>query len=183
MKDIVLVPGHRPSAPGAVASGLSEYPVVSALAEEIQARADTRHLVRIRRRPDVDAGLMNLIRDLNANEPDLVLSLHLNAARDSSPNKGYSVTWPRQAKPVRVLARHLSEIEIERPGNPVPIERAEARTRTDLAILHATTCPVLLDEPLYVDRADHRRAALRRFDSIAAQYASALERTLETLYG
>ena len=167
---LAIVPGHRPSAPGAGANGLHEYPVVSTLADTVQQFATpTQHTIRVVRRPQNQHGLRQLIRRLNSGiKADAILSLHLNAAEAESPNKSYAIhNGERKAA---ALADALHGVEL--PG----VERIDPKTRDDLAILNDTQAVAVLDEVGYVDRADHRKKILRNLIHLSTHYAEAIEK-------
>jgi len=164
---LAIVPGHRPSAPGAAAAGFSEYPLARVLAEQIVQRlpVDVPKLTaEVWTRPDVPDGLSTLIHDLNRAQVDAVLSLHFNASRsDPSPNTAYSCVYPGATTAIR-MASLIGKMGF---GG---IPRRDPVTRPQLAILSGTEMPAVLDEPAYIDRHSHRMKLVKGLDTLAEQY-------------
>jgi hypothetical protein len=174
---LALIPGHRPSAPGATAAGFSEYPVASILVEMILQRMPTDvpglHVEKFVR-PDTNSGLGALIKRVNASDVDGLLSLHFNATPKGmeSPDRAYSCVYPG-AKKARDVARVLEGIGFG------AIPRIMPKKRDDLAILRDTTVPAVLDEPCYLDRRSHRKKLIKGLDTLAEQYKAKILRIYE----
>lgn len=148
--------------------GLSEYPVMRVLADRIHAFSEVSTTVV--KRPPQENGLTQLVGLLNSGEtPTAALSLHMNAAEGDSPNKAYACHYPG-AETSGTLANMLSNVGLR------GVERLRPRLRENLAILRDTTFPVVLDEPGYIDRADHQKKMLLSLDSLAQGYAAALSK-------
>ena len=174
---LALIPGHRPSAPGASAAGFSEYPLARVLCEMILQRMpfDVPGLsVELFTRPDVGDGLSTLVQDLNAAGVDGALSIHFNATADGtpSPDRAYSCVYPG-AEAAGQMADTLRRISF------AAVPRRPPKGRKDLAILRDTTMPVVLDEPVYIDRRSHRLHLIKGLDTLATQYSHAIQRIYE----
>jgi N-acetylmuramoyl-L-alanine amidase len=136
------------------AEGFSEYQVAHILVEMIIQRVPTDVpglQIEKLTRPDVPDGLDLLVKEINASGVDGLLSLHFNATppEKDSPDKAYSCIYPGAEK-ARGMAQTLLGLGF---GG---IYRVSPRERRDLAILSNTTVPAVLDEPVYLDRRDHR---------------------------
>ena len=149
---VALVVGHRNGAPGAVAAdGMREYDYVDELAQMLAARLDC-HEVRVFWRSDDDDGRSEPARiramvetHVNPWVPDLVVSLHVNAAEDPRALGAEALHHPgseRGQEAARVLASLMA--------HACDTRNRGAKPRDGLPILAETAAPAVLLEPFFL---------------------------------
>jgi len=166
---VALVVGHRNGAPGAVAAdGMREYDYVDELAQMLAGRLDC-HEVRVFWRSDDDDGRSEPARiramveaHVDPWAPDLVVSLHVNAAEDPRAQGAEALHVPgseRGQEAARVFASLMA--------HAVDTRNRGAKPRDDLTVLRATAAPAALLEPFFLSNpADLDRG--RRFKPLLA---------------
>ena len=164
-----LVVGHRASAKGAVSVGdVSEWDYNRALAEAIKNQVEGVRLGVIYR-DDHEDGLEELPGQLNALDPDFVVSLHFNSvgfAADGSEVCYYPGSTEGKKLAELLLAEILEALQLSNRG---------VKPRPDLAVLAGTTMPAVLGEPFFGSDEEDWQAAVERKDLLARAYARAIE--------
>jgi len=176
---VALVVGHREHAQGATAvDGGQEWAFNRVLADQTAAAMTALgHDVRVFLRPDIagyTTAMRRLIERVNGYEPDLVISMHYNAA--PNPQKGQwhgteALYWP-SSRAGKMWATQLSGAVARAQGtyNRGPKARSESWAGSPLLILRDTDAPAVIVETHFGDYAsDHARALAARDSGATAQ--------------
>lgn len=100
-----------------------------------------------------DAGLNQLVRDINTMEPDLVVSLHCNAAEAKTATGTETLYWNTSAK-----GKQLAECVQARMVKALGLADRGVKPRDNLAILRGTKCPAIIVEPFFISNgADYKK--------------------------
>lgn len=100
-----------------------------------------------------DAGLNQLVRDINTMEPDLVVSLHCNAAEAKTATGTETLYWPTSVK-----GKRLAECVQARMVKALGLADRGVKPRDNLAILRGTKCPAIIVEPFFISNgADYKK--------------------------
>ena len=165
-----LVIGHKKSSPGAVneRAGLSEFDFNEDLAIRIEKKIRNAEAQRIYRRT-----YKELPDDINALEPDFVISLHCNAF--NTQVAGTEVLYYHKSEKGRkmgeILVNHLVE-HLKLPNRGAKPKAAEDRGGY---LLRYTKAPCLIAEPFFIDNNSDLARAQEDLDGLAAAYAAAID--------
>ena len=165
-----LVIGHKKSSPGAVneRAGLTEFDFNEDLAIRIEKKVKKTEVQRIYRRI-----YKELPDDINALEPDFVISLHCNAFNGKA--SGTEVLYYHKSengkKMAEILVNHLvGHLKLPNRG-------AKPKTVEDRGgpLLRSTKAPCLIAEPFFIDNNSDLARAQEDLDGLAAAYAAAID--------
>ena len=165
-----LVIGHKKSSHGAVneRAGLSEFDFNEDLAIRIEKKIRNAEVQRIYRRTYKD-----LPDDINALEPDFVISLHCNAF--NTQVAGTEVLYYHKSengkKMAEILLKYLLEY-LKLPDRGIKSRMAEDRGGY---LLRYTKAPCLIAEPFFIDNNSDLARAQEDLDGLAAAYAAAID--------
>lgn len=165
-----LVIGHKKSSPGAVneRAGLSEFDFNEDLAIRIEKKIRNAEVQRIYRRT-----YKELPDDINALEPDFVISLHCNAF--NTQVAGTEVLYYHKSekgkKMAEILLKYLLE-HLKLPDRGIKSRMAEDRGGY---LLRYTKAPCLIAEPFFIDNNSDLARAQEDLDGLAAAYAAAID--------
>lgn len=174
-----LVVGHRPGAGGAVSvGGVSEYDFNAALARDIAA-ATFGVEVRIVHRDDDAGGYNRLPGQINAIEPDFVVSMHFNSFSDPDASGSEVLHWPGSSGGYRLAQTLLTEF-VEALGLPNRGAKTRGSGRGS-TLLGGTVAPCVIAEPFFGSNPGDWRAATEKRDLLATGYKRALEEYAEGL--
>jgi len=173
---LALIPGHSPSSPGAGMAGLFEWPLMSVLVGMVEKRLPPKigSLVQVYERPDHEEGLVQLVKTLNRDDVDRILSLHLNACEGRSPDLGYCIHDGTAA--AQSLANRLTEA-VRLDG----IDRRDPVYRENLYVLSDTEAPAVLDEVAFIDRHHHQEKVLSKLPLLADRYSDVITEEIEAV--
>lgn len=169
---LAIVRGHRASSQGATAvDGLREYAWATALADSIADRCDRVGVeCRIFTRPDragYTSVMRELVQDVNRWTPDIVVSLHFNAAAGEHKgiwNGTYALHWPGSSMGQHYATRIASAVastigtRLIRGG---AMAQGESAAGYPLMILRDTAAPAVILESHFGDHPTDHMAALR----------------------
>jgi len=166
---LAIVVGHRKSAQGATAvDGVQEWSWNRPLADQIAAGATALgHDVRVFYRPDrsgYSKAMGELVSEVNAYAPDLVLSLHFDSSTDTSFRGASALHWPG-SKAGRMWAVQLSAAVARAAGirSRGAIAQVESWAGSPLYILRDTVAPaVIIESHFGSNAADHVKATAAR---------------------
>jgi len=167
-----LVIGHKKSSPGAVneRAGITEFDFNEDLAIRIEKKVKKTEVQRIYRRT-----YKELPDDINALDPDFIVSLHCNAfnRRASGTEVLYYHKSEKGRKMAEILLNHLVE-HLKLPNRGAKPKTVEDRGGT---LLRGTKAPCVIAEPFFIDNdGDLSRAQEDEgIDELAAAYAKAIE--------
>ena len=100
-----------------------------------------------------DSGLNQLVRDINTMEPDLVVSLHCNAAEAKTATGTETLYWHTSTK-----GKRLAECVQARIVKALGLADRGVKPRDNLAILRGTKCPAIIVEPFFISNgADYKK--------------------------
>ena len=171
-----LVIGHKKSSPGAVnlSSGLTEFDFNEDLARRIEAKVKLAKVQRVYRRT-----YNELPGDINALNPDLVLSLHCNAYNQTV--SGTEVLYYYKSQLGReiaaVILEHLVQ-HLDLPNRGVKGHTAEDRGGY---LLRYTNAPCVIAEPFFIDNDNDLARARQDLDGLAGAYANAIDSVCESV--
>jgi len=169
-KRCALVIGHKKSSPGAVneRAGITEFDFNEDLAIRIEKKIRNAEVQRIYRRT-----YKELPDDINALEPDFVISLHCNAFNGKA--SGAEVLYYHKSKKGRkmgeILVNHLVE-HLKLPNRGTKPKTVEDR---GCPLLRSTKAPCLIAEPFFIDNNSDLARAQEDLDGLAAAYAAAID--------
>ena len=167
-----LVIGHKKSSPGAinVNSNLTEFDFNDDLALRIEKKIRNAEVQRIYRRT-----YKELPDDINALDPDFVVSLHCNAfnGRASGTEALYYHKSENGRRMAEILLNHLVE-HLKLPDRGIKPKTVEDRGGP---LLRYTKAPCVIAEPFFIDNdSDLARAQEDKdIDELAVAYAKAIE--------
>ncbi len=165
---IYIDQGHNPENPnaGAEAGGLREQDLVYAIGQALASRlrADGRFEVRLSRpTPDTLLGTSNAtslaarVRDANAWGADYFISLHTNAASNTSASGVEAYAYSRDSRAFRLGEDMLDEL-----SDVTGLRDRGMKIRPGLYVLRKTAMPAVLVELGFIT--NPRDAALMRDD-------------------
>lgn len=166
-----LVVGHKKSSPGAgnVGSGLTEFDFNDQLARMIDSGNGNTIIQRIYRRT-----YKSLPDDINACEPDFIISLHCNAYNTEA--SGTEVLYYHKSRDgeacAGILQRTLVGYLNLRDRGPKP-KKAEDRGGYLLKYTNATC---LISEPFFIDNDSDLARASQDLDGLAGAYIDAIDK-------
>ncbi len=166
-----LVIGHKKASPGAVnaRTGLTEFAFNEDLAMRIETRIRaTVAIQRVYRRT-----YRELPDDINALDPDFVVSLHCNAFDGQA--SGTEVLYYHRSQRGRHMAATLQQKLVAALG--LPDRGIQPRTTEDRGgyLLRYTRAPCVIAEPFFIDNDADLARAQADPDALAAAYAQAIE--------
>ncbi len=171
-----LVIGHKKRSPGAVNDRLkiTEFDFNDDLAVMIERKIRFTEIQRVYRRT-----YRELPGDINALEPDFVVSLHCNAfnRKASGTEVLYYHRSLRGKKMARIIQKHLVGF-LKLPDRGIRPKTAEDRGGYLLRYTHA---PCVIAEPFFIDNDDDLRKALSDKEGLAETYAEAIDEISQTL--
>jgi N-acetylmuramoyl-L-alanine amidase len=170
-KIVALVIGHKKSSPGAVnqRTGLNEFNFNDDLAITIEKKVLQTAIQRVYRRT-----YKELPGDINALNPDFVLSLHCNAYNGRA--SGTEVLYYHQSEIGKRIAEILQKHLVEFLG--LRDRGIKEKTSEDRGgfLLRYTRSPCVIAEPFFIDNDDDLAAAQNDIDSFANIYAIAIDK-------
>lgn len=92
-----------------------------------------------------NSGLNQLVRDINTMEPDLVVSLHCNAAEAKTATGTETLCWHTSTE-----GKRLAECVQARMVKALGLADRGVKPRDNLAILRGTKCPAIIVEPFFI---------------------------------
>lgn len=165
-----LVIGHKKSSPGAVnqRTGLTEFEFNEDLAIRIEKKVKKVDIQRVYRRTYEE-----LPSDINALNPDFIISLHCNAFDGKA--SGTEVLYYHKSEKGKIMAeillKHLVEC-LELPNRGIKPKTAEDRGGY---LLRYTKAPCVISEPFFIDNDIDLARAQEKIDDLAQAYAKAIE--------
>lgn len=158
--------GHGGGDPGAVnqALGITENEYNRRLAAEIAKIADVKVIEQDAR------GLNQLVRDMNALSPDLVVSLHCNATVASSATGTETLYW-HTSKAGASLAAKVQANMVRALG----LRDRGIKPRDNLAVLRGTKCPAIIVEPFFISNANDYAVANTAIADLAKAIITGVE--------
>lgn len=171
-----LVIGHKKSSPGAINknSGISEFEFNEELAIKIEKKVEKVDVQRVYRRT-----YEALPQDINALNPDFVISLHCNAFDGEA--SGTEVLYYHKSemgkKMAEILLKHLVE-HLRLPNRGIKPKTAEDRGGY---LLCYTKAPCIISEPFFIDNDNDLAKAKEDLDGLALAYAKAIEEISEII--
>ena len=151
---LVINIGHGGGDPGAVNKelGVTENSFNRDLGEAI--RAVWPYYVRLIEQDSY--GLNKLVKDINAMQPDLVVSLHCNAAEAKTATGTETLYWHTSTK-----GKRLAECVQRQVVGVLGLADRGVKSRDNLAVLRGTSCPAIIVEPFFLSNgADYQKAKL-----------------------
>lgn len=101
-----------------------------------------------------EAGLNQLVRDINSMDPTLVVSLHCNAAEAATATGTETLYWYTSTS-----SRRLAECVQAQMVAALGLPNRGAKPRDNLAVLRDTKCPAIIVEPFFIsNEADYQKA-------------------------
>ena len=165
-----LVIGHKKRSPGAVNEnfGISEFDFNEDLAFRIEKKVNAVDVQRVYRRT-----YQELPDDINALNPDFIISLHCNAfnTRASGTEVLYYHRSEKGKMMAEILLKHLVE-HLKLPNRGLKPKTAEDRGGY---LLRYTKAPCVIAEPFFIDNDEDLSRALEDKDGLAEAYAQAIE--------
>ena len=165
-----LVIGHKKRSPGAINanSNLSEFDFNEILALRIEKKVQNVEIQRVYRRT-----YKELPDDINALNPDFIISLHCNAfnGRASGTEVLYYHKSEKSKKMAEILLRHLVE-HLKLPNRGIRPKTAEDRGGY---LLRYTKAPCVIAEPFFIDNDEDLARAQEDIDGLATAYANAID--------
>lgn len=171
---LALIPGHCPSAPGAVneTTGLTEFMFNDGLARDISRALDlspvTVELI-YRDEPNDYSGLPFKV---NQARPDAIIELHCNAFNRSASGTEM-LYWHRSHRGMK-LARLLQDEVVSALGlkdrGIKPIERGRGAH-----LLERTIAPCVIAESFFIDSDHDLSRAMQCRDDLVRAYANAIQ--------
>jgi N-acetylmuramoyl-L-alanine amidase len=171
-----LVIGHQEDSPGAVNknSNISEFEFNSRLAPLIEKKVKKAKVQLVSRR-----SLDTLPGDINALDPDFIVSLHCNAF--DSIASGTEVLYCYKSKKGKEVAETLLMRLVEhmalRNRGIVPRREGELGYK----VLCETKAPAVIAEPFFISSDDDLAKAMGDMEGLAEAYAKAIEEIAETV--
>ena len=165
-----LVIGHKKTSPGAknARTNLTEFDFNEDLALRIEKKVQKAEIQRIYRRT-----WKELPNDINALEPDFIVSLHCNAfnTRASGTEVLYYYKSENGMKMADVLLGWLvKQLKLSNRG----IKPKTAEDRGGL-LLRYTKAPCIISEPFFIDNNTDLAKVQEDIEGLAAAYANAID--------
>lgn len=144
MPKIVIDPGHGGGDPGAVGFSGTLEKVIS-LAIALRTADILRQIVDVKmtRETDTDPALAD--RAAMADDAELFVSIHCNAAESREANGTEVLIYPGSAE-----GHWLAEILLPRLTKTLGTVNRGIKERPDLAVLRLTNCPAVVVEPAFL---------------------------------
>ena len=165
-----LVIGHKKSSPGAVnkSSGLTEFDFNEDLAIRIEKKVRKTEVQRIYRRT-----YKELPDDINALDPDFIISLHCNAFNQKA--SGTEVLYYHSSDASRTIAGILQRGLVGFFG--LPDRGIKPKTSEDRGgyLLCYTNAPCVIAEPFFIDNDQDLSKAKENTEGTAAAYADLID--------
>ena len=171
MAKCAIVIGHKPDKPGAknIPSGISEFEFNDDLARRIEDQVRNVETVRVFRQ--TRAGLPG---DINALQPDFVISLHCNAFEPNRASGTEVIHYENSTK-----GRRLAEVVNKHLVNHLGLRDRGLHGRDVNGrggqLLHGTNAPCVIAEPFFIDNDSDLARAQSDLDGLAGAYAAAIE--------
>ena len=162
--------GHKKYTPGAVnpTTQLSEFEFNEDLALRIEKKVTKVDVQRVYRRT-----YQELPEDVNALEPDFIVSLHCNAFDHKV--SGTEVLYYHRSEKGKVLA----EIILDHLVKHLKLANRGIKPKTTEdrggPLLRYTNAPCVIVEPFFIDNDDDLERAQEDLDGLAAAYASSID--------
>ena len=165
-----LVIGHKKTSPGAIneASAINEFDFNDELARRIEQKIQTVGVQRVYRRT-----YRELPDDVNALEPDFVVSLHCNAFNGQA--SGSEVLYYHRSEKGRQAAETVLSELVGCLGLADRGVRPKAAEDRGGYLLRYTKAPCVIAEPFFIDNDGDLAVAREQFDALAAAYARAID--------
>ena len=171
-----LVIGHKKQSPGAVnvKAGITEFDFNEDLAMRIEKKLKNTQIQRVYRRT-----YKQLPDDINALDPDFIISLHCNAYNTevSGTEVLYYHKSEKGKKMAEILLSHLvAYLKLLNRG-------IRPKTSEDRGgyLLRYTKAPCVIAEPFFIDHDDDLARAQADMDGLAESYAVAITQISEAL--
>ena len=165
-----LVIGHKKTSPGAInkKTGITEFEFNDDLAIKIEKKVKKVDIQRVYRRT-----YKELPHDINALNPDFIVSLHCNAfnTKASGTEVLYYHRSEKGKKMAEILLKHLVE-HLKLPNRGIKPKTAEDRGGY---LLRYTKAPCVIAEPFFIDNDDDLARAQEDIGGLAEAYAKAIE--------
>jgi N-acetylmuramoyl-L-alanine amidase len=172
----VLVIGHKKGSPGAVneKSRMSEFEFNEKLASFIEKKVKNTKTQKFFRR-----GYETLPGDINAMNPDFVVSLHCSVS--DGLKSGTEVLHHYRSENSRVLAEIL-QVELV-DYLKLPDRGTQAKTVEDEGgfLLRYSKAPCVIAKPFFIDNDKDLSRAMEDLEGLAEAYAAALDEFSKTL--
>jgi N-acetylmuramoyl-L-alanine amidase len=169
-KLVALVIGHKKSSPGAVnqRTGLNEFNFNDNLAITIEKKALQTAIQRVYRRT-----YKELPGDINALNPDFVLSLHCNAYNGRA--SGTEVLYYHRSETGKRIAEILQKHMVEFLGlRGRGIKEKTSEDRGGFLLRH-TRAPCVIAEPFFIDNDQDFAKVNENLEGLATAYARAID--------
>ena len=165
-----LVIGHKKASPGAInkKTGITEFEFNDDLAIRIEKKVENVDIQRVYRRTHQE-----LPDDINALNPDFIVSLHCNAfnTKASGTEVLYYHRSEKGKKMAEILLKYLVEY-LNLPNRGIKPKTAEDRGGY---LLRYTKAPCVIAEPFFIDNDDDLARAQEDIGGLAEAYARAIE--------
>lgn len=175
--ECALVIGHSAKSRGAAAlleSGgwLTEYEFNADLVDPIKQRCRVPITVYTRTH-----GLASLVKQINADGPDFIVSMHLNSSENPEAHGTEVLHYHRSS-----IGEHLAVIMAGRltralgtvPRNTTGVKPVDSEQRGGFLLSH-TRAPAILCEPLFISNPRELDRLLDRREGLIAAYVDAIE--------
>lgn len=169
-KTVALVIGHKASSQGAVnrRSGITEFMFNSRLAEEIADAVQGVNVKIVYRRT-----YKQLPDDINALNPDFIISLHGNSA--SVMATGTEVLYYHKSQRGMEMAGILQVRLVKALGLPDRGIKPKSVEQRGGPLLRYTKAPAILGEPFFIHNDNDFTVAQANREALVVAYASAIE--------
>lgn len=173
---IAIVIGHTPRSPGAVnkSYGVSEYQFNSPLAVAIQARLNQCGHTAFLIYRDMPNDYQGLPDKVNAQNPEVIISLHANGAESQAATGTEMLYWESSTSGkalAEILQAGIHGALGLRDRGLKPISSASERGGH---LLYRTKAPCVICEPFFItSNMDYERAVDRK-DKLISAYVEAL---------
>ncbi len=170
LKLCALVIGHKKTSPGAInkTTGLTEFGFNENLAIRIEQECEQVRIQRVYRRTYAE-----LPTDINALEPDFVVSLHCNAFNGKA--SGTEVLYYHRSQKGKVMAevmqRHLVA-HLKLPDRGIKPKTSEDRGGY---LLRYTKAPCIIVEPFFIDNDTDLQRVMDDLDGLVKAYIEAIQ--------
>ena len=165
-----LVIGHKKRSPGTknAKANLTEFDFNEDLALRIERKIERTDIQRVYRRT-----YKELPDDINALNPDFIVSLHCNAFNGevSGTEVLYYHKSQKGKKMAEILLSHLVD-HLKLPDRGIKPKTAEDRGGY---LLRYTNAPCVIAEPFFIDNDNDLARAQEDMDGLVGAYAAAIE--------
>ena len=164
-----LVIGHQKEAPGAKSQqGKTEFAFNDDLARRIEKKVKHVKIKRVYRKK-----YKTLPGDINALNPDFIVSLHCNAFNTTA--SGTEVIYYHESQKGKQMAEILQDYLVSYLGLPDRgIKSSFDRSRGEYLLKH-TKAPAVIVEPFFIDNDHDLYRALENIDGLAQAYVNAID--------